>query len=64
MFTEEDIKKMNVDSLFMNVSLISTNFKFEYKNDKLYIKLLFHNLDKHFIYYLNKLIDEIENILV
>ncbi|MBP3634870.1 MAG: transcription-repair coupling factor [Bacilli bacterium] len=64
MFTEEDIHKMNVDKLFMNVSLITTNFKFEFKNDKLYIKLLFHDLEKHFIYYLNQFIDEIENMMV
>ena len=62
--TKEEVSKMNIDKLFMNVSLISTNFKFEFKNDRIYIKLLFHNLEKHFIYYLNQLLDEIENILV
>ncbi|MBO6195029.1 MAG: transcription-repair coupling factor [Bacilli bacterium] len=60
---EEFIKKLNTDELFMNISLLSTNFKFEYKVDKLHIKLLYHNLDKHFVYYLNKFIDEIEKCI-
>ena len=58
------IEKLDMDTLFMNVSLISTNFKFEYRLDKLHIKLNFHSLDKHFIYYLNQLLDEIEKMLV
>ena len=61
---EEFIKKLNVDELFMNISMISTNFKFEFKEDLLHIKLLFHSLDKHFIYYLNKFLDEIEKLIV
>ena len=60
----EFIEKLDMDTLFMNISLISTNFKFEYKLDKLHIKLNFHSLEKHFIYYLNQLLDEIEKILV
>ena len=58
------ISKLNTDELFMNVSLISTNFNFEFKGDILHIKLLFHGLDKHFIYYLNQFLDEIEKLLV
>ena len=61
---KEFISKLNTDELFMNVSEITTNFNFEYKNDILHIKLLFHGLDKHFIYYLNKFLDEIEKLIV
>ena len=61
---KEFISKLNTDELFMNVSSITTNFNFEFKNDKLHIKLLFHGLDKHFIYYLNKFLDEIEKLIV
>ncbi|MBQ9023653.1 MAG: transcription-repair coupling factor [Bacilli bacterium] len=61
---KEFIDKLNVDELFMNISSISTNFKFDFKNDLLHIKLLFHSLDKHFIYYLNEFLDEIEKLLV
>ena len=57
------INKLNTDELFMNISMLSTNFKFEYKMDKLFIKLLYHNLDEHFVYYLNKFIDEIEKCI-
>ncbi len=64
LFGENDIKRMNVGKLFMNVSLLTTNFKFEFKDEKLHIKLFIHNLERHFIFYLNKLLDEIENILV
>ena len=58
------ISKLNTDELFMNVSSITTNFNFEFKKDILHIKLLFHTLDKHFIYYLNQFLDEIEKLLV
>jgi len=61
---KEFIDKLNVDELFMNVSLLSTNFKFEFNNNLLKIKLLLHGLDKHFIYYLNSFLDEIEKIMV
>ena len=61
---KEFISKLNTDDLFMNVSNITTNFNFEFKNDILHIKLLFHGLEEHFIYYLNKFIDEIEKIIV
>ena len=62
--TKEFIQKLNVDELFMNISSISTNFNFEFKENMLNIKLLFHLLDKHFIYYLNEFLDEIEKLLV
>ena len=61
---KEFISKLNTDELFMNISSITTNFKFEFKNDVLHIKLLFHGLDKHFIYYLNQFLNEIEKMLV
>ena len=60
---KEFISKLNADELFMNVSSITTNFNFEFKNDTLHIKLFFHSLDKHFIYYLNNFIDEIEKLM-
>ena len=58
------ISKLNTDELFMNVSGITTNFNFEFKNDILHIKLLFHGLDKHFIYYLNQFLDEIDKLII
>ena len=60
---KEFLSKINTDELFMNISLITTNFKFELKGDMLHIKLFFHSLDKHFIYYLNKFIEEIEKLM-
>ncbi len=58
------VDKISVDNLFISVNEISTKFKFEYKNNKLYIKLMINGLDKHFIYYLVELLDKIENIMV
>ena len=61
---KEFIDKLNVDELFMNASLLSANFKFEFNNNLLKIKLLLHGLDKHFIYYLNEFLDEIYKLKV
>ena len=58
------IKKLEIDNLFMDISLLSNNFKFEFKNDCVKVKLLLHGLDKSFIYYLNDFLDKIENMLV
>ena len=61
---KEFINKLNVDELFMDVSMLSKSFKFELKNDIVHIKLYYHGLDKHFVHYLNKFIDIIEKLMV
>lgn len=58
---EENFKNIDIQKLFMDASEISTNFKFNYSNDKLSIKLMLKDLDKHFIYYLTKLLSKVCN---
>lgn len=58
---DETLKNIDVQKLFMDASEISTNFKFNYSNDKLLVKLMLKDLDKHFIYYLEKLLSKIDN---
>ena len=60
----ELINKIPVDKLFMEANDISTRFKFEYKNDRLYIKLMTNGLDKHFVYYLTELLSKIKDMIV
>ena len=58
------VDKMDISDLFMYSSKLSPNFRFNYKSDRLFIKLLLGNLDKHFIYYLTDLLDYVKKILV
>ena len=58
---DEILEKIDAQKLFMDASEISTNFKFNYSDDKLSIKLMLKDLDKHFIYYLTDLVLKIEN---
>ena len=60
----ELINKIPVDKLFMEANNISTRFKFEYKKDRLYIKLMTNGLDKHFVYYLTELLSKIKDMIV
>ena len=60
-----DIKnKLDVSNLFMYALDLNKNFRFNYKNDRLYIKLLLSSLDKHFVFYITKLLEYVEEILV
>lgn len=58
--TKEDLNKYDAQKIFMFASEITPSFKFEYKNERLFIRLYYHNLQEHFIYYLNKFLDKIE----
>lgn len=58
---DEILSNIDVQKLFMSASEISTNFKFDYLNDRLLIKLMLKDLDKHFIYYLTELLSKIVN---
>ena len=61
---KEIVEKLDIEELFVNASKISMNYKFNYKNDRLYIKLTLLNLEKHYIYYLCELLEKIEKMLV
>ena len=58
------VDKLNVSDIFVYASKLSSKFRFNYKNDSLYIKLLLNGLDKHFIYYFTDLFDYILKTLV
>ena len=57
------VDKLDISKLFMYSSDLTEKFRFNYKNDRLYIKLLLGGLDKHFVFYLTKLLDYIIKIL-
>ncbi len=61
---KEIVEKLDIQELFVDASKISMNYKFNYKNDRLYIKLTLLNLEKHYIYYLCELLEKIEKMLV
>ena len=54
--------KLEGDKLFLTIYNINPKFKISYKMRKIYISLSLLNLDKHFIYYLVPLLDEIINM--
>ena len=57
------VEKLDVSELFYYASNLSEKFRFNYKNDRLYIKLLLSGLEKHFVYYLTDLLDNIKRIV-
>ncbi len=59
-FSENISGKINVEKLFMDAFSISKMFRFQSKNNKLHIILDTIKLEKHYIYYLTKLMDSIE----
>ena len=61
---KEIIEKLDITDLFVYASKLSSKFRFNYKSNKLYIKLLLSGLDKHYVYYFNDLLDYIKKILV
>ena len=57
------VEKLDVSELFYYASNLSEKFRFNYKSDRLFIKLLLSGLDKHFVYYLTDLLDYIKRIV-
>ena len=53
--------KLEGDKLFLTVYNINPKFSLKYLNKKIYIKLLLNNNEKHFIYYLDNLLEYIKN---
>ena len=56
--------KIDMQKLFILANDITFNFKFSYINDRLKIKLVLNNLEKHYIYYLTELLSQFSNIIV
>lgn len=57
-FNKEISNNINYQDLFVKSIKISNNFKFEYKNNKLYLKIMKKDLEQHPLIYLNKLLQE------
>ena len=57
-FDKEKSNSIDYGNLFLITSNISNKFKLEYKTDKLYIKLLKNTLSKHYLLYLNELLEK------
>ena len=58
------VEKLDVSDLFYYASNLTEKYRFNYKNGRLYIKLLLGGLDKHFIYYTTELLDHVKKALV
>lgn len=56
-------EKLNIEELFITATQINNKFSFQYKNEKIFIKLIKNNLDKLYIYYLLELIEAIKKDL-
>ena len=56
------ISNIDITDLFVYASNLSNKFRFNYKNDRLYIKLLLSGLEKHYVYYLVELFEHIIKI--
>ena len=62
--TAKDVSnKIEGDKLFLLAYNINPKFRFSYKMKKIFITLPKVNLEKHFIYYEVKLLDEIVNMI-
>ena len=61
--TKEIVEKLDISDLFVYASNLSNKFRFNYKLNKLYIKLLLSGLEKHYVYYFNDLLDHIKKTL-
>ena len=60
---KEIVDKLDMSDLFVYSTKLTDKFRFNYKNDRLYIKLLLSGLDKHFVYYFTDLLEFIKNNL-
>ena len=58
-FPEEITNNIKGDKLMLEAFSLSKYFNIKYKNRKIVVTLLIKNLEKHFIYYLVKLLDSI-----
>ena len=59
--SEELSSKIKGDRLLIDVLQLSTKFNINYKRNMIFISLFYKTLDKHYIYYLVKLLKIIEN---
>ncbi len=57
-------KDLNVENLFYESTKISGKFNFQYKNNSILITLLKASLDKNYIYYIEQLLEVIDNIKI
>ncbi len=54
---KENYETLNIESLFLESTKITTKFNFEYKNGSIFITLLKASLEKNYIYYLESLLE-------
>lgn len=57
------VDKLDISELFYYASNLSEKFRFNYKSERLFIKLLLSGLEKHFVYYLTDLLDNIKRMV-
>jgi transcription-repair coupling factor (superfamily II helicase) len=53
------VDKVDVQNLFVYSNNVTNKVRFNYKNNRLYIKILLSGLEKHFVYYLTDILDYI-----
>ncbi len=58
-FSKETTERIDGEDLFVSAIKISNNFSFSYQHDVLKLKLSLHGLDKHYIYYLTKILSKV-----
>ena len=57
-------KDLNVENLFYESTKINGKFNFQYKNNSILIILLKASLDKNYIYYIEQLLEVIDNMKI
>ena len=58
-FSKDYSNRIKADELFINAYKISRNFKLSYVNSRIVLTLSITNLDKHFIYYIVDLLNNL-----
>ena len=58
-FSKDYSNRIKADELFINAYKISRNFKLSYVNSRIVLTLSITNLDKHFIYYIIDLLNNL-----
>ena len=53
---ENIYKKLNIEDLFIQASRINTKFNFIYRGNSIFIELNKINLEKHYVFYVTKLL--------
>ena len=61
--SKEVSNRIKGDKLLIDVLKLSTKFNISYRNEMINFKLYYKQLDKHYIYYLVKLLEIVENNL-